>query len=41
MRPQRKPDIANSGKYGKALVFNGANSMVTINNAASLRLTLG
>ena len=29
----------NSGKYGNALVFNGTNSRVTINDAPSLHLT--
>ena len=29
----------SSGKYGGALVFNGTNSMVTINDSASLHLT--
>ena len=28
-----------AGKYGKALVFNGTNAAVTINDSASLRLT--
>jgi chitodextrinase len=28
-----------SGKYGNALVFNGANALVTINNSASLQLS--
>ncbi|MFS1299376.1 LamG-like jellyroll fold domain-containing protein [Streptosporangium longisporum] len=30
-----------SGKYGKALSFNGATSWVTVNNADSLQLTTG
>src|SRR6266540_2486853 len=30
-----------SGKYGNALIFNGTNALVTINNAASLQLTSG
>ena len=30
-----------SGKYGKALVFNGTNALITIPDAASLRLTTG
>jgi hypothetical protein len=30
-----------SGKYGDALTFNGANALVTINNAPSLQLTTG
>ena len=28
-----------SGKYGNALVFNGANALVTVNNSASLQLS--
>ncbi len=28
-----------TGKYGKALVFNGTNAVVTVNDSASLRLT--
>ncbi|MBZ5676611.1 MAG: fibronectin type III domain-containing protein [Acidobacteriia bacterium] len=30
-----------SGKYGNGLVFNGTNSLVTINDSASLHLTTG
>ncbi len=30
-----------AGKYGKALVFNGSNALVTIPDSASLRLTTG
>ena len=30
-----------SGKYGKALTFNGTSALVTINNAASLQLKTG
>jgi hypothetical protein len=30
-----------SGKYGNALIFNGTDALVTINNAASLQLTSG
>ncbi|MBX7135011.1 MAG: Ig-like domain-containing protein [Fimbriimonadaceae bacterium] len=32
---------SSSGKYGKALSFNGTNSLVTINDSASLDLTNG
>ncbi|MFC5834295.1 LamG-like jellyroll fold domain-containing protein [Nonomuraea insulae] len=32
---------AATGKYGKALSFNGTSSWVTVNDAASLRLTTG
>src|SRR5207247_793114 len=31
----------NSGRYGRALVFNGAGALVRISDAASLRLTNG
>ena len=30
-----------AGKYGRALSFNGTNALVTISDAASLRLTTG
>jgi glucose/arabinose dehydrogenase len=31
----------NAGKYGNALVFNGTSARITVNDAASLRLTTG
>jgi len=30
-----------AGRFGNALVFNGTNALVTINDAPSLRLTSG
>ena len=30
-----------AGKYGNALIFNGTNALVTVNDAASLQLTSG
>jgi chitodextrinase len=35
------PAWTTAGKFGKALVFNGSNTMVTIPDAPSLRLTSG